>query len=138
MMSAEDIVNAMMAEDRYSQWLGIRLLEVEKGSCILSMTVREEMCNGFGVCHGGILFSFADSALAFSCNGHGQKTMSIDASISHFSPVQVGDALLATSVEVSKKNKISVYSIDIQNQKEELVARFKGTVYHSSKVWTLD
>ncbi|NNC82028.1 MAG: hotdog fold thioesterase, partial [Flavobacteriales bacterium] len=99
MSQHKDIVNHMMSHDRFSQWLGIEIKEVRLGSCILEMTVREEMCNGFGVCHGGIQFSLADSALAFSCNAHGMKTMSIEASISHFAPVHIGDVLTARSSE---------------------------------------
>ena len=135
MSKPELIVNKMMENDLFSQWMGIEIVEVSLGTCTLQMSVREEMCNGFGVCHGGVQFSLADSALAFSCNSHGMKTMSIEASISHFMTVHAGDLLTAKSEEVSKKNKISTYLIDIHNQKDELVSQFKGMVYHSSKPW---
>lgn len=125
----------MMANDHFSQWLGIEILEQAAGSCTLQMTVREEMQNGFGVVHGGISYSFADSALAFACNSHGIKSMSIETSISHTSPVHAGDVLTARAREVSLKNKIAIYDIEVKNQDQVTVALFKGTVYRLGKEW---
>jgi len=135
MRAAEDIVKEMMSKDAFSQWLGISILEMGAGHCRLQMTVREEMCNGFGVTHGGISYSFADSTLAFACNSRGIKAMSIETSISHTAPVYPGDILIADATELSLKNKVAIYSITVHNQKEELVAHFKGTVYRSGKEW---
>lgn len=134
-MNPEEIVDLMMSEDAFSQWLGIEVLEISKGSSVLKMTVRKEMANGFGVAHGGITYSIADSALAFACNSHGVKSMSIETSISHTKPVKVGDTLIAKAIEKTKGNKIAVYDIPIENQNGELVALFKGTVYRSGKEW---
>ena len=83
MQTPNDITNTMMANDFFSQWLGIQVLEVKEGACKLQMTVRKDMLNGFGIAHGGITYSFADSALAFASNSHGQKSVSIETSISH-------------------------------------------------------
>lgn len=134
-MSPEEIVDKMMSEDAFSQWLGVEVLNKILGSSVLKMTVRKEMTNGFGVAHGGITYSLADSALAFACNSHGIKSMSIETSISHTKPVMIGDVLVAKASEKSKGNKIAVYDITIENQKAEIVALFKGTVYRSGKEW---
>lgn len=134
-MSPEEIVDKMMSEDAFSQWLGVEVLEKPKGSSVLKMTVRKEMTNGFGVAHGGITYSIADSALAFASNSHGVKSMSIETSISHTKPVMVGDVLFARASEKTKGNKIAVYDIPVENQNGEIVALFKGTVYRSGKEW---
>lgn len=135
MREARDIVDEMMSADAFSKWLGIEIIKSEAGHCILGMTVREEMCNGFGVTHGGITYSLADSALAFASNSRGIKSMSIETSISHTNPVYPGDVLTAIASEISLKNKIAIYDISVKNQKEETVALFKGTVYRSGKEW---
>lgn len=135
MSKAERIVDTMMDKDYFSQWLGIEILEKTAGSCRLRMTVREEMQNGFGVVHGGITYSFADSALAFASNSRGIKAMSIETSISHTAPVHAGDILTAIAKELSLKNRIAIYDIEVRNQDDEKVALFKGTVYRSGKEW---
>mgnify|MGYP000698796971 CR=1 FL=1 len=134
-MSPEEIVNKMMSQDAFSQWLGIEVLESTEGASVLKMTVRKEMTNGFGVAHGGISYSIADSALAFASNSHGIKSMSIETSISHTKPVMIGDTLIAKATEKTKGNKIAVYDIPVQNQNGEMIALFKGTVYRSGKEW---
>lgn len=125
----------MMAEDKMSQWLGIEVLNFDPGFVNVRMTVRDEMVNGFHVTHGGITYSLADSALAFSANSHGIRSMSIETSISHLKSVHVGDVLTATTKQLTLTRKTGVYIMDVTNQKNELVAHFKGTVYRSDKVW---
>jgi acyl-CoA thioesterase len=134
-MTPEQIINKMMASDKMSQWMGIEILNYNPGSVSLKMTVREEMVNGFNVTHGGITYSLADSALAFSANSHGMRSMSIETSISHLKSVHAGDVLTVTTRELTLTRKTGVYIMDIVNQKNELVAHFKGTVYRSDKVW---
>ncbi len=133
--TAEQIVLNMLSNDAFSIWLGIELLSIAEGSCELKMTVRSEMTNGFSIAHGGITYSLADSALAFASNSHGRKSVSVETSISHTKPCEIGDVLIATATEKSLTNKIAVYDISICNQKKEVVALFKGTVYRTSKVW---
>jgi acyl-CoA thioesterase len=132
---AKNIVDKMYASDAFSQWLGIEILASEKGSCKLKMTVRAEMCNGFGIIHGGITFSLADSALAFAANAHGRLSVALECSISYPNPVNVGDTLFAEATEVSLSNKIGIYNIPVSNQNGELVGVFKGSVYRTSKEW---
>ena len=134
-MTPKQIIEKMMAADNMSQWLGIEVLNFDPGTVSVRMTVREEMVNGFGVTHGGITYSLADSALAFSANSHGMRAMSIETSISHLKSVHVGDILTAKTTQLNLTRKTGVYAMDVFNQNDELVAHFKGTVYRSDKVW---
>ncbi|MBI2279211.1 MAG: hydroxyphenylacetyl-CoA thioesterase PaaI [Bacteroidetes bacterium] len=129
------IVDKMMKTDAFSQWLGIKILASAKGSCKLQMQVRPEMCNGFGIIHGGITFSLADSALAFASNAHGRLSVALECSISYPNAVNVGDVLIAEATEVSLTNKIGIYNISVTNQKGDIVGVFKGSVYRTSKEW---
>jgi len=132
---AERIVDAMMEKDRFSQWLGIERIEEKEGFCKLKMIIRKEMCNGFEIAHGGISFSLADSALAFASNSYGRHALSIETSISHIKPLKAGDTIIAIATEQSKSNKIGIYEVRIENEKNELVALFKGTVYRKDAEW---
>ena len=99
--TAVDVVNTLMARDRFSQWLGIEVLEAGVGHAVLRMPVRDDMVNGFGTSHGGILFSLADSAFAFATNAGGVLSVAIDCSVSFPVAVRPGDVLTATAVEQS-------------------------------------
>lgn len=125
----------MYDRDAFSQWLGLHLQTVEAGHAVLTMVVRPEMTNGFGLAHGGITYSMADSALAFAANAHGRHSLSIETSISHTQPVRAGDALKAVATEESLTHKIGIYRIVVTNQDEVTVALFKGVVYRSGKTW---
>jgi len=135
MNNANKIVNTMFEGDAFSKWLGMEIVEVGEGFCELKMVVREEMTNGFKIAHGGITYSLADSALAFASNSHGRKSVSVETSISHTKQCLVGDVITAKAIEKSISNKIAIYDITITNQKNEIVALFKGTVYRTSKDW---
>jgi acyl-CoA thioesterase len=132
---ANKIVSKMMAEDKFSQWLGIETVLIGQGHCILKMKIREEMVNGFGIAHGGIAFSFADSALAFAANAYGRLSVALECSISFAVAVNVNDELTCEARELSLTNKTGTYHMEISNQKGEKVAFFKGTVYRTSKDW---
>ena len=134
---SNNIVNKMLAEDKFSEWLGIQTVLIEQGHCILKMIVREEMTNGFGKAHGGIAFSFADSALAFASNSYGRMSVALECSISFAIPVNVNDELTCEARELSLTNKTGTYHIEVSNQKNEKVAFFKGTVYRTSKEWEI-
>ena len=135
--SARDIVDHMMHNDAFSAWLGIEVIEAAPGEAHLRMTVREEMTNGFGIAHGGITYSLADSALAFAANGGGVQSLSVETSIHHLAPVKAGDQLHARATQISETRKTGLYQIDITNTSGERVAWFKGTVYRTSKSWNL-
>ncbi len=130
---AKDIVDRMMQEDFFSQWLGIKVVNVSPGSCLLQMTVRKEMLNGFGIAHGGIAYALGDSALAFAANGHGQVSLSIETSIAHFNKIKEGEVILAEAVEIHRSSKIAKYSVEIFSLTGEKKALFSGTVYRSQK-----
>ena len=131
--AAERIVSGMTSRDGFSAWLGIEILEVGEEFCRLRMRVRADMLNGFGVCHGGVTYSLADSALAFASNGHGTVTMSIHNSISYAVPVNEGDTLVATATQESASNRIAFYKVDVRNQNDISVAHFHGTVYRTAR-----
>jgi len=132
---ANKIVGKMMEEDRFSQWLGIETVVVEQGHCILKMKIREEMVNGFGIAHGGIAFSFADSALAFASNAYGRLSVALECSISYPIALNVGDEITCEAKEFSLTKKTGTYLIEITNQKNDKVAFFKGMVFRTGKEW---
>jgi acyl-CoA thioesterase len=136
-MQASEIVNTMMKNDLFSQWLGITILEQKEGGCKLSMTVRKEMLNGFGIAHGGITYSLADSALAFSSNSKGRKSVSIETSIAHVESLKEGDELVAEGSCETETEKLGHYKVSVylKNDPGKIVALFKGIVYKTSKNW---
>ena len=102
------------------------------------MTIRKEMLNGFGIAHGGITYSLADSALAFASNSHGQKSVSIETSISHTESLKENDVIIAEVFEEKCSNKIGIYTIKITRSSDlKVVALFKGTVYRTSQNWLI-
>lgn len=137
MTTAESIVEHMYQGDAFSQWLGISVEETRPGHCQLRMRVRPEMLNGFGIAHGGIAYSLADSALAFAANGHGQHALSIETSISHTAPITEGTELTALASEEQLSPRIGIYRVEIRGTDGQLVALFKGTVYRKRDVWEL-
>lgn len=130
---AERLVAAMLAKDAFSRWLGLELLSVRPRGATVRMTVRPEMVNGFGVCHGGIAFSLADSALAFASNTHGRVTVSIENSIRYPAPVSVGDVLTATAEEESVGGRLGFYRVTVRRQDDVVVGLFRGTVYATNR-----
>jgi acyl-CoA thioesterase len=132
---ANGIVQRMLEKDAFSQWLGIELLTVGEGHCSLRMTLRTEMLNGFGIAHGGITYSLADSALAFASNAQGRKAVSVETSISHTRALHAGDILVATAEEEHLGDKIGIYRVMVRLDSGETVAVFKGVVYRTGKDW---
>ncbi len=130
---AEKVVKKMMADDTFSQWLGIEVLEIKPGYARILLVVRPEMNNGFGITHGGIAYSLADSALAFASNSHGRVSVALETNISYIKKVNGGDTLTATAEEVSLGNRIGVYNIKVTNQDKEKVATFRGTVFRTKE-----
>lgn len=132
---AKAVVDKMMSQDWFSQWLGINVVHIDAGTCTLRLTVTKEMLNGFAIAHGGITYSLSDSALAFASNSHGKMAVSVETSISHLAAVKEGDVLTAIANERSCSNKIGVYEVVVRNQTDVTVALFKGTVYRKSQDW---
>lgn len=136
MMTPKTIVDQMYAHDTFSQWLGISIEKVEQGFAQISMTVKADMLNGFGIAHGGITYSLADSAFAFASNSQGKHAVSIETSISHTKAVKEGDKLMAVAKEDNLSNRLGIYSITVTNQNDEMVALFKGTVFRKDTNWS--
>jgi len=133
-MTPKEIVHKMYDNDPFSKWLGIEIEQISEGACSLSMTIKKDMLNGFGIAHGGITYSLADSALAFAANTHGKQSVSIDTSINHTEALKEGDKIVAVAKEESLKNKFGFYKIEIKRD-DTIVALFKGTVYRTNKDW---
>lgn len=130
---AQKVVAHMMEFDQFSQWLGIEVVEIREGYSKIRMTVREEMLNGFGIVHGGIAFSLADSAFAFACNNRNNLSVALDTSINFTKAVQVSDTLVAEAKEIHNGKSTGLYHITITNQQQEVVAIFKGTCFRMGK-----
>jgi acyl-CoA thioesterase len=129
----KDVVTHMMQHDQFSNWLGIEVIEVERGYSKIKMIIRPEMVNGFGIAHGGVAFSLADSAFAFACNNYNKVSVALDTTINFLKAVQVGDELTAIAKEIHHGRSTGVYLISIYNQHEQQVAHFKGTCFITDK-----
>lgn len=130
----QQVVQHMMQNDLFSQWLGIDVIEIKEGYSKITMTVRTEMINGFGIVHGGICFSLADSAFAFACNNRNNLSVALDTSINFTKPVHVGDVLIAEAQELHNGRSTGLYHITITNQQNQIVALFKGTCFRTGKL----
>src|SRR5215203_4535953 len=130
---ANDVVAKMMQDDLFSQWLGIEVIEIQEGYSKIKMTLRPEMINGFGLIHGGIAFSLADSAFAFACNNRNNLSVALDTSITFTKATKPGDVLTAEAKELHNGRSTGLYLITITNQQNEQVALFKGTCFRTGK-----
>lgn len=132
------VTRHMFAGDAFSQWLGIAVLSAAPGACELEMRVRPDMLNGFGILHGGVSYSLADSALAFASNSHGRQALSIETSISHVRAPRAGELLRAVAAELSLSARIGIYQVRVADEQDRTVALFKGTVFRTERDWALD
>ena len=123
---AELSANSIYSRDRASQALGMRLVEVRPGYARLEMTIREDMVNGHRLCHGGLIFTLADSAFAFACNSYNVLTVAAAAQIDFLLPARLGDELTATAQERSRGKRTGVYDVTVSNQAGECIAMFRG------------
>ena len=123
---ARRCAETMYANDAASRALGIRVDVPSAGRANATMTVRADMVNGFDVCHGGLLFTLADTAFAFACNGYDDRTFAAAASIDFLRPAHLGDELRAQAREDYRGSKSGFYSVEIRNQRDEVVAVFRG------------
>lgn len=116
----------MFADDPATKYLGIELVSIGPGCAAMKMVVQAFMANGHGMCHGGYIFLFADSAFAFACNSHGQRAVAAGASIDFIAPAQVGDTLSANATMLNQSGRSGHYDITVHNQQEQLIAVFRG------------
>ncbi len=123
---AEAAAAAMYEADTCSRWLGIVVQEVRPGYARLTMPVRPEFLNGHGICHGGLMFTLADSSFAFACNSHNINTVAAGCSIEFLKPVHGGDVLTAEAIEQTLSGRHGIYDIRVTNAAGEAVAMFRG------------
>jgi acyl-CoA thioesterase len=123
---AEASARAMYEQDRASQALGMRVLEVRPGYARLAMKVREDMVNGHQLCHGGLIFTLADSAFAFACNTYDLVTVASSGTIEFLLAGRLGDELTATAEQRTRSKRTGVYDVSVHNQRGECLALFRG------------
>ena len=123
---AKAAAEIMWRDDNASKWLGMKVEEVRPGYARVSMTVAPNMVNGHNLCHGGLIFTLADSTFAFACNSHNQRAVAAGASIEFVAPAFLGDVLTAEGVEQVLKGRTGVYDMKVTNQKQDLIALFRG------------
>ena len=133
MTDTEKVLATMLAKDNFSRWMGIVVDEFREGYCKLHYTITEDMLNGFGIVHGGIIFSGSDSAFAFACNSHGILSVALDVHITFIRAAKAGDLMQVTAKEIHTGNKTSFYDVTTTNVNGEIVSVFKGTAYRMGK-----
>lgn len=132
-MTPTETANYILSQDFFSQWMGVKLIEIRENYCLIEMPIRQEMINGLKTVHGGVTFSFAESALAFSSNNTGNVAVALNCMINFTKAVKMGDTLIAESILMADTRKTAVYDITITNQHKIVVASFRGTVYKLDK-----
>lgn len=126
---AEAVREAMARDDRASRMLGMQVTAIGPGRATVTMTVREDMANGHGICHGGLVTTLADSAFAFACNAYNEVTVASGFDVNLVAAAQVGDVLTAEASEVAKAGRTGVYDIQVRGAGGATVAVFRGRSY---------
>jgi acyl-CoA thioesterase len=123
---AEACARAIWAEDQASQSLGMRIERIAPGEAVLTMTVAERMVNGHGICHGGFIFTLADSAFAFACNTYDRRTVAQHCAVTFLAPSRLGEVLSAHALEVSRAGRSGIYDVTVTDAGGAVVAEFRG------------
>ncbi|WP_224813549.1 hydroxyphenylacetyl-CoA thioesterase PaaI [Hasllibacter sp. MH4015] len=123
---AQRSADAMWAGDRASAWVGMEIVEIDEGRATLTLSIREDHCNGHGIGHGGVTFMLADSAFAFACNSRNVATVAQHNSISFLAPVRLGDTLTADAREITQSGRSGITDVTVTNQDGVIVAEFRG------------
>ncbi len=129
---ADATAEAMFSRDRAAQALGIKIVRVQPGASLLTMTVRSDMVNGHHICHGGMIFSLADTAFAYACNSYNKNTVASACHIDFLAPAKEGETLEAEAVEQSASGRTGVYDITVRNNHGKTIALFRGKSYRIS------
>jgi acyl-CoA thioesterase len=124
----------MWNEDGASQGLGMEIEHVSPGEAVLTMTVRPDMVNGHGIAHGGFIFLLADSAFAFACNSHNERTVAAQCNIAFIRPGRLGDRLVATAREISKTGRSGIYDVRV-TVNDIVIAELRGHSRSIGGVW---
>ena len=128
---AAKAADAMWAQDRASKHLGMELVSATSGKAVMRMKVVREFCNGHGTCHGGFIFSLADSTFAFACNSHNRVTVANNCAITFVAPAREGEMLTASAIEVHRGGRSGVTEVEVRGPDGGLVALFRG---HSTQI----
>lgn len=133
---AQWVINTqMLGNDLFSQWMEIRVIEINNDSVVLAMTIREEMTNGFKISHGGILYSLCDSALAFAANAYGRKAVTIQTSMSYIRTTTCGDKVIARAIVRDRSRSLARYEVLVHDVSDRLLSIFEGTVFFTGEDW---
>lgn len=116
----------MWENDKASKWLGLDLISVDEGRAVFAMEVKEHHANGHGICHGGFIFTLADTAFAFACNSRNQSTVAQHNSISYLAPAQIGDTLTAVAQEIDLSGRSGITDVEVLDQNNKKIAVFRG------------
>ena len=126
---AEKVIKAMFERDKASKGLDMKIIEVRPGYSRVNMTITANMLNGHDTCHGGYIFTLADSAFAFACNSRNLSTVALGCSIEFLAPALENDVLTAVAIEKSLGGRTGVYDAEVTNQNGKLIALFRGKSY---------
>ncbi|HEY9793954.1 MAG TPA: hydroxyphenylacetyl-CoA thioesterase PaaI [Candidatus Obscuribacterales bacterium] len=131
-LTPQEIGAALMRRDKTSKWLSIILKTIDEGGATMSMKVKSEMLNGHDMCHGGFIFTLADTAFAYACNSRNRKTLALNCVINYVVAVREGETLTASAKEVCLAGRTGVYDVSVTNESGTTVATFRGTSYGTS------
>lgn len=120
---------AMWSRDQAAQALGMSIVSVKPGYAKLSMAVRADMVNGHHICHGGMIFSLADTAFAYSCNSYNKNTVASACHIDFLAPGKEGEMLEAEAIEQSQSGRTGVYDVTVRSSSGKTIALFRGKSY---------
>lgn len=124
---ARRVGESMFAADRASrEFMQMELLSCAPGRAVMRMTVRKDMLNGHEICHGGLIFTLADSTFAFACNSYNKVAVAAGCSIEFLKPAQLGDVLTCEGVEQTLQGRHGIYDMRVSNQRGEVIAMFRG------------
>lgn len=123
---AQACADKMWADDRASQGLGMTIVRIAPGEAMISMPIRRDMTNGHGICHGGFMFTLADSTFAFACNTYNQRTVAQQCAVTFIRTVKEGDTLTAHAVERSRSGRSGIYDVTVRDGRNVVVAEFRG------------
>ena len=126
---ADATAAAMFSRDRAAQALGLKIVRVQPGKSLLTMAVRSDMVNGHHICHGGMIFSLADTAFAYACNSYNKNTVASACHIDFLAPAKEGETLEAEAVEQSASGRTGVYDITVRTAGGKTIALFRGKSY---------
>ena len=123
---ARACADAMWKEDAASQSLGMQLVSIAPGQAVITMTVTDRMVNGHKLCHGGYIFTLADSAFAFACNTYNQRTVAQHCAVTFLASAKLGDKLVARAVERQRSGRSGIYDVTVTREDGHAIAEFRG------------